>query len=802
MSPAVIRISCIAMAGCLVLALPCAGQTTQTQKALTSAEELELRTLTGQLADTSRALKTRMEAAELLLSRTYPQAADALMGFLADATNRASQIAVAEAIAKRGDGRSEFIEPLMAMLTGEESSVRAAAARALSVYRNDGVTDRLIAIAQDGKRPAAVRVEVIASLPRALEQKVAGALVGLLEDRDPAVASAAGDALGRLANIRTFGADAARWRAWWNQNKDKPRSQWLAELATSLSRSQAELEAENARICERLAKATEDLYAAAQPAQRDAMLLGLLRDPMGDVRLVGLRLVEGRLSSSAKVPPDVRAQAKAMLADADGRVRQKAALLLAALGEPDAGKVLLDRLAVEESPEVRIAVLTALGQLADPAALPVVLREIRSKKADVAAAAARALGRIVAKQRLDDAMQAQAVKALGDRYEQVARAQDGVELPEAILTAMGATRSAEFLPLLRAAMKDPAATVRLAAVNGLRQFGAAEAAADIETLVGDGDRGVRQAVISALGSLGGAKSLQTILRRTDPSAETDATVRQQAWEAAMGLLSKADAAVLSSTASGLASRADAADWRIKIRQMLVAALRADKSPALPDALRQLGLDLLRASRPAEAAPALGEAHAALAAAKSEKAVEVWHEWIDALLGADDRGAAKAIGEQADEKAFAAGLQRLLARLDALSEKGKWQPMVQLAAGALEDLAARLTPEQVKVLQERRDEAKAKAAEADRQKVPALVTQLVSAEESARKAAAAELQAMGEPVVPALLEELKKALAGENENRPLEAAVLEVLKQIAPRLTGYDAGASKADRLKTIEGWRK
>ena len=211
---------------------------------------------------------------------------------------------------------------------------------------------------------------------------------------------------------------------------------------------------------------------------------------------------------------------------------------------------------------------------------------------------------------------------------------------------------------------------------------------------------------------------------------------------------------------------------------------------------------MKAGRPAEAAPAMGEAYSTLLAAKDAKAAEVWQEWVEAMAAADDPAVAKALADQTDDKAYAMGLQKLLARLDAMQEKGKWQAIVQVCAAAGNHLGSRLTPDQAKLVQVKAEEAKAKLAEADRQKVPSLVAQAASGEEAPRKAAAAELQAMGERAVPPLLEELKKAVSGEAENRAAESAVLDVLKQVAPKLAGYDPAAPKADRLKTIEGWMK
>ena len=76
--------------------------------------------------------EAKREAALLLLTRSYPQATALLKAFLGDSSNRPAQVAVAEAIAHSGRTRPAFVQPLLAMLTGKEPSVRAAAANALA----------------------------------------------------------------------------------------------------------------------------------------------------------------------------------------------------------------------------------------------------------------------------------------------------------------------------------------------------------------------------------------------------------------------------------------------------------------------------------------------------------------------------------------------------------------------------------------------------------------------------------------------------------------------------------------------
>jgi HEAT repeat protein len=770
--------------------------------------------LAGQLKDPSRSPKTKQEAASLLLARNSPPAVAILREMLAARDNPGAQIAVAEAIAASPTEHREFVEPLLAVLRNGEPSVRAPAARALVRYRNFGVVEKLIALAKDVSVEGPIRAEVIAALASAPDKRTVEALVGLLEDPAPVVRSATAESLARLTNIRAFGDDPEQWKQWWQANKDKDRSAWLADLADSLARAKAALEADNIRLRERLARTVSDLYDATPDAQREAMLMDFLKDALGDVRLAGLRLVDRRIASNEPILPEVRSEVRSMLADGEGRVRQEAAILVASLADEEALKALLDRLVIEDSPQVREALLKALGQLRQAEALPAVLEEIGSRYENVSAAAAAALTRIAAKVPLDEAQRKWAMEAIVLRYKAIAApTADGTSLREALLSAMGVVGDESFMPVLQEALKDPSAKVRLAATTSLAKVGKSTAAPALAALTADSDRGVRQAAIAALGTVGGKEHLPTILNLTHPAVESDAVVRQQAWDVVLAMLAGADEETMFSVADSLAARDDALAERIKVLQMLVdrlspprstatgSPLRARKGGRLAPAQRRLGAALMLANRPAEAAAQLGESYAAYASQRSAEAPVVWEEWLDALLAADDPSYAAAMAGQADvdKKAFAAALGKLMGRLSELEFQEKYLTVALLAGEALEHLSGHISDSQRGSLRQMADEAKAKQSALDEQKVAGLVPLLVGDDESARKASG-ELVAMSTRATQPLLAELRKAVTGESANPEVEKAIVEVLRQISPKLSGYDTSASTKVKLELIDTW--
>ncbi len=795
------RYTCLGL--CAVVAMgatACAAQVPQ--HPLSSAERIELDTLKAQLSDPARAPKTKREAALLLLTRSYPQATIALREFLTDATNRPAQIAIAEAIGESGQTGQDFVKPLLAMLGGEEPSVRAPAANALAAYKETEVLDALAAMALSDKTDRDTRLAIIAAMQRILDKKAVDTLVQLLDDGDETIGNAAADALGKLTSIRAFQRDRSRWKSWWAQNKDKPRSAWLADLADSLGRSALELERQNAELRRRLCEAMDALYAAAAPARKDALLGEMLKDPLAEIRLTGARLARERVTASRPLPEALGTQVRALVADEDPAVRRAAALLTADLRDAQAVKLLAGRLEVEQAGEVREALYQALGLLRDPSVWDQLVAGLGESEQRVAAAAAAALAHVAENNAAEEARRDRAVEALKSHFA-LGSGDGSAGLREAMLAAMGAMKDKRLAPLMSEALKDPAATVRLSAVKGLQQLGLAESVAPVAALAGsDPDRGVRLAAIVALGALGGPEQVETLLASTDARSERDPAVRQQAWTVIMSLLPKADTPSLAALADQLQPRPDAAEQLISVLKLWAERIPPEEPEQWVPIRLRLGEALLARDRPAEAAGEFAKAHEALAKAGNPEAAKVHLRWIQALLAADEASAAGKIAEIEDEARFAAALAALEERLEALKAGQDWDALVRLTATARERLAKRLSEAQLQRLQAVLEQAREQQRSADRQRVSGLVARLVGSDEAARAAAGKELADMKDRAVGPLVAELRRELSTETPSAEAEKLIAGLIANLAPQLAGYDAQAPQAERIKVVDGWLK
>ncbi|MHC4982625.1 MAG: HEAT repeat domain-containing protein [Planctomycetota bacterium] len=767
---------------------------------LTPAQAKELEIWAGQLKDPETSPKTKRDAAALLLDRPYPQATRVLLDLLAAEDAQDAKNAICEAMAAAGVARKGFIEPLMAMLTGKDASGRAAAAKALLPYKNHGVTERLITVMRDASHDRAVRLQTMGILQRVLEKRVVGALVSLLGDSDPGISKAAHETLSNLTHVVL---SPEQWRQRWQKIKDRPLSEWLREMAENIAEHSRHLAEQNAKLRSRLAKAMEDLYAATPPERRDAMLIGLLQDPIADVKLVGISLISASVASAAKVEPAAIEEARKLLSDKDLRVRISAAALAGSAADAKAVAPLLERLAVEEDPEARRVVLTSLGQLQEPSAVPAVLKEIVSEEDKVAAAAAIALERIAAKHSPAGKTNGKAAEAILGRYASARtaeRSDDVVALLEALLRAMGALGRKEFVPVVKEALKDKAAMIRLAAVNSLGQLGDDASASAVVPLLGDADRGVRQAAIVVLGKLGGVSYVESIIDRTRVSSEPDAAVRQQAGEVAIRILQQAETQQLWNVAGQLQNRNGGKELQILILEMLVDRLEAEKGDHLHAAHRQLGLALKLAGRPSEALTHLRRALELLEQANSPQVRIVWHEWLDALYDHDVEAFVKAVAEQEDEELFAKAYVDLAARLERLKDDRQWSRLITLTANVREHLAPRLTVEQLRVLKKLLDEAEQQRRLAEERQVRKLAAELLASDAATRSRASAAIKSMGSQAVRPLLKEFKEAITADEPNPAAEKAFVAILAEVAPKLTGYDSEAKKEDRVKLIDKW--
>jgi HEAT repeat protein len=136
----------------------------------------------------------------------------------------------------------DVLEPLLQRVFDEEPRVRRAAraaARAYAEVHPAAIVERLELIAMDGGERRELRTLAIDALGETREPLAVPALIPLLDDPDQGVVSAVRGALTMIAR-QDFGTASAKWGAWWEQNRERHRLEWLID---ALMQEQAALRA-------------------------------------------------------------------------------------------------------------------------------------------------------------------------------------------------------------------------------------------------------------------------------------------------------------------------------------------------------------------------------------------------------------------------------------------------------------------------------------------------------------------------------------------------------------------------------
>lgn len=105
------------------------------------------------------------------------------------------------------------------------------AARALAEAHASAVVDRLSPTVQDKIGKKDHRMLAIDALGHTREPHAVLALVPVLSDKSSEIATAARAAL-TVVTRQDFGTDSQKWEAWWAQNKDRHRLEWLIDALT------------------------------------------------------------------------------------------------------------------------------------------------------------------------------------------------------------------------------------------------------------------------------------------------------------------------------------------------------------------------------------------------------------------------------------------------------------------------------------------------------------------------------------------------------------------------------------------
>ena len=117
--------------------------------------------------------------------------------------------------------------------------------------------------------------------------------------------------------------------------------------------------------------------------------------------------------------------------------------------------------------------------------------------------------------------------------------QGSLPLREALAEALIPLRDPDTLPTLYQLLRDrSSARIRWAALRALGEMGDPKAADTIARYLEDRESGVRLEAVRSLGKTSAAEHAEQLYRRMDPVEETDASVRDEAWNVLQSTFTK------------------------------------------------------------------------------------------------------------------------------------------------------------------------------------------------------------------------------------------------------------------------
>jgi len=526
----------------VVLAGFCAAQEAATQAVTRPAMPTPdtLSDLITLIEDPKNPPEARKRAARLLLMQGWSETPPRLAAILSG-QNAGGKVAVASALAELPQFLdAAYLGPLTAMLGENEAEVRHAAARALAGYRDGGVVPRLRRQLVDPDAPQRARLGAVTALGLMTSRGAIDALAAVLTDRDPVVAAAALAAF-QQATAMDFRDDAAEAEKWWNATRDLTDEEWQRLEIERLMQRDREMRARLDAVEGRLAKVLETGFQRASDAERAALLSEYLSDSSATIRTLGLRLVQRHLDDGRtpdSLPGDLLVRIRDLMNSPDPREQAAAVQTVARFRNPQDAETFIALLATARNRALRLSLINGLGYVGNGAAAEALLGALDLADPELATEVVAALGRLAERGALRDAPREDVVRALARTFAETQPAH--VALRERLLWAMGNLADASFGPAFAAALdRAEAVAVRLNAVRGIAGLDDPKLADALLPAVSDPDPGVRKAAIDTLATLGAAdRHLQAIWSRLTSPPETEETVRQAAWRAALLLLEK------------------------------------------------------------------------------------------------------------------------------------------------------------------------------------------------------------------------------------------------------------------------
>lgn len=513
----------------------------------------------------------RIKAAIVMLYSENPLARKILLDALRQTENAAARAAVCKALIqtraaqKPVVNKQDFIQPLLEILTTDDSIGARLAAEATLIFRYEQIQEYLESIAANVSLPVNARLNAINTLRLQPDMRATFKLVELLGDPESRVADAAKAALFSLGI--SAGEDAEARQKIVNELKQQGPEAFLRDRLIRRETEIRKLDTELRLWRERYRSALDRIYdAISDDAAKGTLLTEQLSGSEPIAKLWALdKVAQRRRGTSPKLPIELGPVLINLIADPDREVRLNTAKLLAWMGELNTAQQLLEQLKVEQDDEVKMELFGALGGACYYASLSdskfKITKEIRKQALEWAEKylserepkkrqkGAEVMRRLLEQDELTTAEVDKYLVLLAGTFSQKVNNADGSLRGELLSNMAGlcAPQSVHsdqakkrFKPLFEEALSDKTDLVREAAIDGLIYIDKADALRRLrKDYVNDPSAIVRKKLIDLAGEVGTKEDLVWLVARISSNAESE-----PAWQAMLKIFNSLNADVL------------------------------------------------------------------------------------------------------------------------------------------------------------------------------------------------------------------------------------------------------------------
>lgn len=772
-------------------------------------------------------LHARRTGARELLRQGWTETPARLTALLGGG-QRSAKIAVALALSDAPDAMVRaYVDPLCEMLADEHEDVREAASAALADADDHGVIAALQALAEDESAPLTQRRAAIDTLGRMTQRRAIGVLAELLSDRDSPLTDSALGAFEQAAG-EDFQGDFEAALVWWSTFGVADATEWRRLQIRRLDRQRRASRQRAGALEQRLAAALREVYALASEQKRPELLDSFLTDPLSAVRLLGLSLVQSRLTEGKTLGDNTVARTRELLTARDPELRAAAVRTIASLRDPSDAERFRKLLSGERDAGVRQALANGLGYVGSANDAASLIELLDHADPLTFGETVTALGRLAERGVLNEPTRAVVAAALHAGMS-AAGAEDHA-LRERLLWAMSRLGDARFAEVFVAALGETQAPgVRLAAVRGVAVMlapktsrangdssnstsrpaappaAALSQASLLDALVptcADPDAAVRRAAVEILSAHAGSDAqLEALWSRIDAEREPEESTRVSAWRGAARVISGRPAAEIETWLGELPGD-EATRRRLAIELLQLSAQRRDSKP---DSREELGW--IRARLAAEQAaagriePAITAYLAALndlGAAQSEQASRVALELLRLALlnGRYDEQLAAVLASRNPALDGATLWEGIRGEVESLIEPDEVDRAVAMLVVLQTHPPTSMPADTQRIMEEMLQRARAVRLEADAVVVRnALAALRAKPDDQQAREALTGRKALA---ISAARDALRAELQAEAPDASQVALLHDLLKQLSPEWTGFSAEASVEDKLKALE----